>query len=84
MAVFSKSTATNFLVGNFNSQMLDSVYGDAASVDCLIWAPQTDVSKINMILASEKIESNQSSCDVPVEQSHSIFDHTIRSIERCG
>ena len=67
--VFPKSTATNFLVGNFNSQTLDSLYGEAASIDCLIWAPQTDQSKINKILACEKVESNQSSCDVPVEQS---------------
>ena len=69
MVVFSKSTATNFLVGNFNTQTLDSVYGEVASVDCLIFAPQTDVSKVNRILASEQVESNQSSCDVPVEQS---------------
>ena len=66
--VFPRITATHFLVGNFNTETLDSPHGEAASIDCLVFAPQTSRSKINAVLVQETNQANESHCDVPAER----------------
>ena len=68
IAVIPKPAATNLLVGNLNPETMDSVYGEVPSIDCLIFAHTNSRSKIQAILAGEATRTNQSNCDVPVQQ----------------
>ena len=67
--IIPRATALQFLIGNRNTETLESVHGEVQSVDCLVFAPQQNRSKITSILISEGNQDNQRNADVPAEQS---------------
>ena len=69
ITIIPKATALQILIGNYNTETLESVHKEMQSVDCLAFAPQQNCSKITSILIAEGNQDNQTNADVPAEQS---------------
>ena len=78
--IMPRATALQILVGNYNTETLESVYGEVQSINCLVFALQRNRSKITPILIAEGSQDNQRNTDVPAE--HSTAPRT--SVTRVG
>ena len=69
ITIMSRATALQILIKNYITETLKSIYGKVQSVDCLVFAPQQNRSKITPILIAEGNQDNERNSDVPAEQS---------------
>ena len=64
----TKTTGTNFLMGNFSIQPAASIYGEASTIDSTTYFPQNDKSKVQLVLLGEQKFKNEMNLDVPAEK----------------
>ena len=69
ITIMPRATALQILIKNYNTETLESIYGEVQSVDCLVFAPQQNYSKITPNFISEGNQDNKRNADVPTEQS---------------
>ena len=69
ITIMPRATALQILVGNYNTETLESIYGEVQSIDCMVFAPQRNRSKIISILIAEGNQDSERNADVPMEQS---------------
>jgi hypothetical protein len=60
-----KVVAGNMIVGNIRTEPLDSVHGEASSLDPTAYLPQRDKAKVLLVLMAEQKRQNESNMDVP-------------------
>ena len=53
------------IVGNIRTEPLDSVHGEASSLDPTAYLPQRDKAKVLLVLMAEQKRQNESNMDVP-------------------
>jgi hypothetical protein len=70
-----KVVAGNMIVGNIRSEPLDSVHGEASSLDPTAYLPQRDRAKVLLVLMAEQKRQNESNMDVP--EAHITLPKTV-------
>ena len=64
----TRTTGTNFLMGNFSNQPAASIYGEASTIESTTYIPQNDKSKVQLVLLGELKFKNEMNLDVPTEK----------------
>ena len=54
ITIMPSATVLQIMIGNHNTETLESVHGEVQSVDCLVFALQRNRSKITSILIAER------------------------------
>ena len=65
ISIIPKVVAGLMIVGNIHTEPIDSVYGEALSLDPTSYLPQRDRAKVLLVLMTEGRRQNESNMDVP-------------------